>query len=170
MASLGNPRSTSPRSVEIERKFLLPEAPEWLDDHPPVHIRQGYVAIVPDEVEVRVRETDHGTVLTVKRGHGEVRREEQIELTSDQFRALWPLTEGARLEKRRYSIPHEDLTVEVDVYEGSLGGLAVAEVEFDDEDDSAEFEPPTWFGRELTGKSEYANESLATRGAPEVER
>ena len=148
---------------------MLREPPDWLGDHPSTHIRQGYLAIVPGEAEVRLRESANGLVLTVKRGEGEIRREEEIELTPDQFRALWPLTEDARLEKRRYSVPHEGLTVEVDVFEGSLDGLVVAEVEFDDEDDSAAFEPPTWFGRELTGNSEYANESLATHGAPEMQ-
>jgi CYTH domain-containing protein len=83
---------------------------------------------------------------------------------------MWPLTDGARLEKRRYSVPHEGLAVEVDVFEGTLDGLAVAEVEFGTEGDSAAFEPPEWFGRELTGKIEYANESLATNGAPETDR
>jgi adenylate cyclase len=159
--------ATTAESLEIERKFLLSERPEWLDDHPSAHIYQGYVAIVPGEVEVRVRETDGDPTLTVKRGEGEVRREEEIELTSDQFRALWPLTEDARLEKRRYSVPHEGLTVEVDVYEGFLDGLIVAEVEFDAEDDSAKFEAPEWFGDEVTGNPGYANESLATRGEPE---
>ncbi|HSJ18766.1 MAG TPA: CYTH domain-containing protein [Solirubrobacterales bacterium] len=160
----------SGEKLEVERKFLLDQRPRWLGDHPSVHIRQGYVAIVLGEVEVRVRETDDGAVLTVKRGEGEVRREEEIELADDQFRALWPLTEGARLEKRRYSVPHEGGTVEVDVYEGPLDGLAVAEVEFDSDRDSAEFEPPEWFGRELTGNTRYANESLATDGAPKVDR
>jgi CYTH domain-containing protein len=162
--------ATSPEALEIERKFLLEEEPEWLREHPSVHIRQGYVAIVPGEVEVRVRETDDGAVLTVKRGEGEVRREEEIELTEDQFRALWPLTEDARLQKRRYRVPHGGLTVEVDVFEGPLDGMVVAEVEFDGEGDSAAFEPPEWFGREVTGNTRYANESLAAHGAPEVDR
>ena len=168
MIPVGDGGAATSESLEIERKFLLPDPPEWLDDHPSVHIRQGYVAIVPGEVEVRLRETDDGATLTVKRGSGEVRREKEIELTPDQFRVLWPLTEGARLDKRRFSVPHQGVTVEVDVYEGALNELAVAEVEFAAEGESAEFEPPEWFGRELTGNTRYANERLATDGAPEV--
>ena len=56
--------------------------------------------------------------------------------------------------------------VELDVYGGDLDGLTVAEVEFDDERQAQEFEPPAWFGDEVTGKEEYLNESLATRGRP----
>jgi adenylate cyclase len=154
-------------SLEIERKFLLREEPEWLDEFPSGHIRQGYVAIVEGETEVRLREIDGGTVLTVKRGSGEVRREEEVELAPDQFRSLWPLTEGLRVAKRRYTVPSEDVTIEVDVFEGPLRGIVMAEVEFDSEEASKAFHPPDWLGDEVTGDGRYANESLAIRGAPE---
>jgi adenylate cyclase len=153
-------------SLEIERKFLLREEPGWLDEFPSVRISQGYVAIVEGETEVRLRETDDGTVLTVKRGSGEVRREEEVELAADQFRALWPLTDGLRVAKRRYTVPREDLTIEVDVFEGPLRGIVMAEVEFDSEEASEAFRPPDWLGDEVTGDGRYANESLAIRGAP----
>ncbi len=42
----------------------------------------------------------------------------------------------------------------------------MAEVEFADEDAAAQFDPPGWFGREVTGKMEYLNETLATQGRP----
>jgi adenylate cyclase len=153
-------------SMEIERKFVPLGRPERLDEFPSVRIRQGYLAIVEGEVEVRLRRTDDATVLTVKRGAGEVRREEEVELGEDQFRSLWPLTEGARVEKRRYSVPHEELTIEVDVFEGPLSGMLLAEVEFDSERASEAFRPPEWLGDEVTGDGRYANESLALRGAP----
>jgi adenylate cyclase len=143
-----------------------PERPEWLDDFPSVRIRQGYLAIDEGQVEVRLRRTDDATVLTVKRGAGRVRREEEVDLGEDQFRSLWPLTEGARVEKRRYTVPHEELTIEVDVFEGPLSGTLMAEVEFDSERASETFRPPEWLGDEVTGDGRYANESLALRGAP----
>jgi adenylate cyclase len=153
-------------AVEIERKFVLDGAPEWLGEHPSVAIRQGYLAIVEGESEVRVRERDPDTVLTVKLGAGEVRREVEVELEQGQFEALWPLTEGRRVSKRRHVVPHDDLTIEVDVFDGPLRGLVVAEVEFESEEASAAFDPPSWLGAEVTGDGRYANESLATRGAP----
>jgi adenylate cyclase len=42
----------------------------------------------------------------------------------------------------------------------------VAEVEFPDETTAAGFEPPAWFGRELTDDWRYANRSLASDGMP----
>ena len=41
--------------VEIERKFLVAELPAELAEHPGQRIEQGYLAIAPDGVEVRVR-------------------------------------------------------------------------------------------------------------------
>jgi adenylate cyclase len=152
--------------MEIERKFLLPDGPAWLDDHDSVALEQGYLAIVEGETEVRLRRKCDSTILTVKQGTGEVRREEEIELGEDQFVALWPLTENRRVVKRRYEVPHGDLTIEVDVFEGPLAGIVVGEVEFDSEEASAAFDPPDWLGDEVTGDTRYANESLAIRGAP----
>ena len=83
---------------------------------------------------------------------------------------LWPLTEGRRLHKRRHVIPHGDLQIEVDVYEGDLEGLVVAEIEFASEEEARGFEPPDWIGEEVTGDVRYLNETLATRGRPSVDR
>jgi adenylate cyclase len=153
--------------MEIERKFVLRERPPWLDEHPSVEIEQGYLAIVEGETEVRLRRKDSQTLLTVKQGAGEVRGEQEVELHEDQFAALWPLTEGRRVSKRRYQVPDDELTLEIDVFEGPLEGMVVGEVEFDSEEASRAFEPPDWLGDEVTGDSRYANESLALRGAPQ---
>ena len=155
-------------STEIERKFRLSEAPEWLGDHDSVRIEQGYLAIeVGDGAEVRLRRKGSETLLTVKRGSGRIRDEEEIEVSAQQFEALWPLTEGRRLAKVRYLVPHDTSTIEVDVFEGDLGELVTGEVEFESEAASDEFEPPDWLGEEVTGDLRFANETLAVDGLPE---
>jgi CYTH domain-containing protein len=150
--------------VEVERKFLVPDTPD-LDDTESDEIEQGYLAIGADG-EVRLRRKGEKLVLTAKRGAGISRDEAEVELDPEVYERLWPLTEGRRLHKRRHVIPHGDLTVELDVYEGDLEGLVVAEIEFDSEDDAGRFEPPDWIGEEVTGDERYLNETLATRGAP----
>ncbi len=153
-------------ATEIERKFLIKAPPEWIDRYPEVQINQGYLAVT-DEVEVRLRQAGTATLLTVKGGIGDVRQEAEIELDSEVFEALWPLTEGRRLVKVRRRVPLEDgLTAEVDFFQGALGGLIVAEVEFDSEAAEQDFDPPTWLGEELTGDQRYANQSLATQASP----
>lgn len=152
-------------AAEIERKFLLTEAPDWLGECERAEIEQGYLAVSSD-AEVRVRRRNGERTLTAKRGRGEVREEAEIEITDEQFGELWPLTEGRRLRKIRHLVEGEGGTVEVDVYEGDLDGLVIGEVEFDSEQSSERFESPPWLGAEVTGRDEYANESLAVDGAP----
>lgn len=154
--------------MEIERKFLV-ETPPDLEGCERSEIEQGYLAVVQkgaDGDEVRLRRRDDELTETVKRGSGLARDEAEVELDEDQFAALWPLTEGRRLRKRRYLIGAGEVTIELDIYEGALDGLIIAEVEFSDEDAAHRFEPPDWFGTEVTGKSEYQNETLATKGRP----
>ena len=152
--------------VEIERKFLVERPPDGLDSFPSGQIEQGYLAIT-DEVEVRVRRYGERSFLTVKSSGNESRVEEEIEIDGRRFDALWPLTEGRRIEKRRYRIPTGDgLTIELDVYEHRLTGLMTAEVEFGSRADADEFTPLPWLGREVTDDSRYKNKRLATSGLP----
>jgi adenylate cyclase len=150
--------------VEIERKFLVPELPD-LSRAASDPVEQGYLSLGA-EGEVRLRRRGERLLLTVKRGEGLARAEEEIELAAEQFDALWPLTEGRRLRKRRHVLPHQGLELELDVYEGELEGLAVAEVEFPDEKSARSFTPPGWLGAEVTGDPAYLNESLAVDGSP----
>ena len=153
---------------EIERKFLVGEgaAPD-LDEYPSDAIRQGYIAIAPDGTEVRIRERGGRHVITVKSGPSRARVEEEIRIDARQFDALWPLTEGRRLEKRRYLIPDDDgLTIELDVYAGELAGLITAEIEFESEEQARRYQPAPWFRAEVTGAARYSNQALATHGQP----
>lgn len=153
---------------EIERKFLLQRVPSLANGLQSIDIEQGYLAI-DEETEVRVRRADPDRFITVKGGQGEVRDEVEIAISDEQFAALWPLTEGRRLGKRRLVITLErGLEVELDVFKGELEGLLIAEVEFESEAESDEFEPPGWLGEEVTGDDRYSGQSLARSGTPAV--
>ena len=156
-----------PSGSEIERKFLVAEVPGDLADYPSEPIEQGYVA-VEGPVEVRVRRRGDRALLTVKSGAGRVRVEEELEIDDRRFASLWPLSEGRRVTKRRYRLPAGGgLTIELDAYTGDLEGLHTAEVEFDSEAASDDFDPPPWFGREVTDDLRYANRALAVDGVPD---
>jgi adenylate cyclase len=150
--------------MEVERKFLVADPPD-LDGTESDEIEQGYLAIGSDG-EVRLRRKGAKHLVTAKRGSGLSREEAEVELDRESFERLWPLTEGRRLHKRRHVIPHGELAFELDVYEGDLEGLVVAEIEFGSEDEARGFEPPEWIGEEVTGDERYLNETLATEGAP----
>ena len=147
---------------EIERKFLVRKLPADLSTLVSTKISQGYLVSTDDGLQVRLRKSGEQYSLTFKRGLGNVREEREVELSVDQFSALWPATEGKRLIKTRYEIPLGDLVVEIDVYGGRHEGLVVAEVEFDDEGSATNFQPPDWLGDDVTGNPRYSNQLLAS--------
>ncbi|MEQ9618811.1 MAG: CYTH domain-containing protein [Deltaproteobacteria bacterium] len=153
---------------EIERKFLVVKPPPELNKYPNHRIEQGYIAVT-DDLEVRLRKKGDQYYQTVKSDGGLVRREVEIELSRDQFEALWPMTEGKRIEKTRYEIEYEGFLIELDIYSGNLHGLKVAEVEFKTEDQSKTFIPPDWLGAEVTDDKRYKNKYLSLHGIPDCD-
>jgi CYTH domain-containing protein len=146
---------------------LVQDAPPEALAAPAERIDQGYLTIGADGAETRVRRRGERCMLTVKSGSGMVRSEREIELSVAQFEALWPATEGVRVEKVRHALRTDDgHLIEFDVYEGALAGLMIAEVEFDDPWGAEAFVAPYWFGRELTAEPAFRNQNLALRGLP----
>ena len=154
--------SLSSAHREIERKFLVRRLPDDLATQPSTEISQGYLVSTDDGLQVRLRKKNGQYTLTYKRGIGNVREEREVELTTEQFSTLWPATESKRLEKTRYEIPFGDRIVEIDVYGGRHKDLVVAEVEFDDEEEAKNFQPPEWLGDDVTGDPRYSNQLLAS--------
>jgi adenylate cyclase len=146
---------------EIERKFLVQWLPDNLKRARHLIIEQGYLATESAGRQVRLRKSGKATSLTFKVGRGSHREEREVKLSTKQFATLWPGTAGRRLRKVRYEIPWDGLLIEVDIYRGRHSGLVVAEVEFPDTATCRKFEPPWWFGREVTGEKRYSNVRLA---------
>ncbi len=149
--------------LEIERKYLLSTLPPAAEGASSLSIRQGYL---PGQVIVeRLRhvrdESGERCYRTVKAGRGGARIELEEEIERGLFDALWPLTEGRRLEKRRYLVPEGDLTWEVDAFTDRP--LVLAEVELPNE--GSEPAIPHWLRpfllRDVTGEVAYLNVTLA---------
>lgn len=155
--------------VERERKFLVEAVPDDLDSAAAVQLRQGYLA-ADDRRSVRVRDAGTGgCTLTVKAGSGVERTELEWSISRQEFDAAWPHTDRQRIEKTRHLVPFGDHVIELDVFGGALDGLVVAEVEFDSISASDDFEPPAWFGPEITDDGRYTNASLALHGLPDAD-
>ncbi len=152
---------------EIERKFLVRDA-RWKEQAGAgTKLVQAYVAVMDDR-NVRVRLYEDGRAkLTLKAGRSGMTRDEvEFAVPTHEARELLQLAIGNVIEKIRYEILYEGFVWEIDVYEGDLDGLVVAEVELGSEDENPAI--PPWVGTELTGDTAYSNQSLSLYGLPEI--
>lgn len=149
--------------MEIERKFLpdmdrLPFRPE---DYPCRLIEQGYLCTSP---VVRVRKDDQAYYLTYKSAGMMAREEYNLPLTKEGYEHLIAKADGRVITKKRYVIPLKDgLNLELDIFEGDLAPLIIAEIEFPDEETATSYCPPEWLGTDVTYSPEYHNSVLSRR-------
>jgi len=147
--------------AKVERKFLVGQVPKILGLRDGLRISQGYLAVENDGSEVRIRKTDKGASLFVKNSSGKSQVEVEVPLTADQVNALWPLTEGRRMSKVTYQLDVGDTPVTLDMYEGQLSWLHIAEAEFKGRALAEAFTPPPWFKREVSDLPAYKQSNLA---------
>ena len=144
--------------MEIERKFLIKKLPEDLDAYPVRHLEQGYLCTAP---VVRIRRDNDKYELTYKGKGCMIREEHNLPLTKDAYEHLREKIDGRLIAKKRYMIPFEKYTVELDVFEGDLAPLLLAEVEFASEEEAMAFTPPEWFAEDVTYSKLYHNSFLS---------
>lgn len=146
--------------IEIERKFLVTTFPGG--ELHTASLRQGYLTMATDSVELRLRQQDTEYFMTLKSGCGLSRQEYETPINITQFETLWPATVGRRIEKTRHSGRLPDGQIfELDVFTGQLSPLMLVEVEFISENAAKAFIPPPWFGDEVTEDKRYKNKALA---------
>ena len=147
--------------MEIERKFLIPKLPVNLDSFPCRLLEQAYLCTEP---VVRVRRSDDSFILTYKSKGLMSREEYNLPLTAESYEHLKAKADGNIISKKRYLIPLPGgLTIELDVFEGALAPLVLAEVEFETEEEANTFVPPEWFGEDVTFSTKYHNSTLSQR-------
>jgi CYTH domain-containing protein len=149
--------------MEVERKYLLSGLPPEAAAAPFDDIDQGWL---PGErlIERFRRVWSDGREAwyrTVKLGHGLARLEIEEPTTREIFDAIWPLTDGCRVRKRRHRVPAGDLVWEIDAFADR--DLVLAEVELPHPEATAEM--PAWLApyvvREVTDDPTYVNRNLA---------
>ncbi len=147
------------KSYEIERKYLIKQVPENLASYPFREIEQGYLCTEP---VVRIRRQDEDYYLTYKSKGLMIREEYNLPLTKDAYFHLREKIDGRLISKRRYLIPLDPYTIELDVFRSPKDDLILAEVEFPSEEEALHFTPPAWFGEDVTNSSLYHNSHLST--------
>lgn len=140
--------------VEIERKFLTSSDSWRLNCMKSVKLRDGLIAAI-DGRKVRVRVADDQAFLTVKGARvGFSRDEFEYPIpVEDADQLLAHHCEGRVVTKTRYFVLEDGFTFEIDVYDGLLAGVIIAEAELSTPDQP--FPRPEWLGEEVTGMEEY---------------
>lgn len=142
--------------MEIERKFLISDLPD-LSNYDYVDIEQGYISTKP---VIRIRKKNDKYILTYK-GSGLMAREEiEASISVEDYLHLKTKIEGFPITKRRYFIPLDSHTIELDIFSGHMSGLVMAEVEFTDIETANSFIPPAWFGEDVTSDHRYHNSAM----------
>ena len=144
---------------EIERKYLIERKDlSFLQLIEGEKIKQAYIQNENSRT-VRVRTKGEKACLTVKIGNESLSRDEfEYQIPVQDALSMMEILQLKVLSKTRYEINFENHLWEVDVFEGKLDGLIIAEIELKAEDES--FITPPWVGTEVTNDSSYLNARL----------
>jgi adenylate cyclase len=150
----------SDMGIEIEHKFLLAND-DWRQSvQKSVRYKQGYLCSHPTS-SIRIRIADNQAWLNIKSatiGTQRLEFEYGIPL-ADAEEIIATLCDKPLIEKTRHFVPNDDLTWEIDEFEGDNQGLVVAEIELSKAGQS--FPKPAWLGMEVTHDLRYYNNNLA---------
>lgn len=145
--------------IEIERQFLVRNDDWRRQVTRTAHLRDGLI-LRGDGAKLRVRCDGERAFLTFKTPRaGTVRREFEYEIpVGDAELLIRDHCIGQILAKTRHFVEADGLVWTVDVYEGLLHGIVIAEVELEREDQ--EIALPSWVGAEVTGREEYRKSNM----------
>ena len=141
-------------TLEIERKFLVANEGWKTTILRSVRIRDGLIANNKgNKARVRIA-NDVATIALKSRRRGSVRTEFEYTIPStDAEEMLRTMCDGNVLDKVRHFVLHAGNTWQVDVYEGLLDGVVLAEIELADTDQKLIL--PDWIGAEVTSDLRY---------------
>ena len=154
--------------IEKERKFKVKSKKFISFSHKVINIKQGYLS-KDNNLAVRVRISDKKAYLcikgpTCKSGISRFEVEKKISLIEGT--KLLKLCLPRIIFKKRYLIEYKNQLLEVDVFEGFLKGLILAEIELNSK--SQKIYLPDWVGEEVTGVKTFYNSQLSKLTDSEV--
>ena len=144
-------------ATEIERKFLVANDAWRKACERSQRFVQGYLTPLQGAAcSVRVRIGGEKAWLSVKSAvAGVERREYEYRIPLADGEAMLAEFCAGVVEKVRHHVEHGGRLFEIDEFFGDNAGLIVAELELEAAD--AEFERPSWLGREVSDKPRYYN-------------
>jgi CYTH domain-containing protein len=142
-------------ALEIERKFLVANDGWKTSIARTVRIRDGLIANNNGQ-KARVRIADNVATIALKSRKRDLIVRDEFEYAiplSDAEEILRIMCDDNVLHKIRHFVLHRDDTWHVDVYEGLLDGVVLAEIELTDMDQTLML--PDWIGAEVTSDPSF---------------
>lgn len=167
-------------ATEIERKFLIDVESDEFKSLKPVRflvISQAYIAKT-DDLTFRIRSTSefdsaafmrrigkNVRTLGIKgKRFGNMCSEYEYVISEEDASKLIAETNAIEISKERIIYEYKHHHIEVDkFFNEELDGLVMAEIEFNSFDESEEFIPPAWLGKEVSDDPAYTNRFLSER-------
>lgn len=145
--------------LEIERKFLVRDE-SWRNAVTATERLRDGLIFHATTAKLRVRVSDTRSTLAFKGPKsGIVRHEFEYPIPREHAEILLAEHCGDRLlVKTRHTVPHGRHVWSVDVYEGILSGIVLAEVELASATEP--FAVPDWAGEDVTGLEAYKKATL----------
>ena len=147
-------------NIERERVFLLKELPKDLLKFKHIDIKIGDVTLSNDINVLKIRQKGDTYEIIKKEYISEQEKREYVKpLNEEEFGLLFSVTKR-RHAKKRFFYPLDTYICEVDIYVEEMEGYARVEVECDNVGELKAFNPPSWFGEEITAINHEIHENL----------
>lgn len=158
--------------IELEKTFLLKNAPENLKDCKSLEIFDIYIpSSIPHPI-LRIRKKGDVLEITKKSpvdlSDCSEQSEETIPLTKEEFSDFLKI-DGKRIRKIRYYYSINNKTAEIDVFLDDLEGLALVDVEFSSNEEKSSFIMPDFCLADVTQEEFLAGGFLAGKKYSDIQ-
>ena len=161
--------------TEIERKFTIKYLPEKIEKIKMItqkHIFKDMVCSIRVRETVDIKTKEKIYTHTIKYRGENLEKHSIIELEKEisekEYNMLKPFRGSRIIKKYRCIVPLENgLKAEVDIFDGWMAGLIIAEVEFKDSKQAEDFKMPSWFEKNVP-HGEFSNRMLSTKTRREI--
>lgn len=164
-------------SMEIERKFTIKYLPKEIESIKRItqkHIFKDMVCSIRVRRSIDLFTKEKVFTHTIKAREENMQKYSICELektiTEEEYNSLYPFKGSKIIDKYRCIVPIGDnLKAEVDIFDGWMKGLVIAEVEFNSVEQADNFKMPDWFEKNVPHR-EFSNRKLSTSSREEILR
>lgn len=156
---------------EFELTYLVKFVPEAVWSCPYKELLDIYLPAVDEHPTLRIRRSGDSFEITKKQpiteGDASHQVENTISLTADEFTELASI-QGKRIHKIRYYYQEEGYEYEIDVFQDTLKGLVLADIEFTSSAEKATFVAPSWLLADVTQEKFIAGGMLCGKSYTDI--